>query len=591
MSDYYISNLLFKGFRCFQHAKLNPINGVNILTGADDVGKSTLLYGTALLLSRDPSIVLMETDYNGLKVEDKFEISATITCVDYDLNSSKEFKISVKGSEELKLEFSKPESKSMQDSEMNAILDSLSCTRIISNRFTNQETKVTTGAMGNSPENTEQAQIQSAKLNLLNTAVSTPISNQPVSMEELQAAFTNNSRPSLSIESPSEMVDSTKLARLKLIEARTGVSIPMSSWGGGTKVATQQLHAGFSQVPDSICLIDEFAVNMDYVAQQIMLENLSKLSTQAFIVATTPAIFKSSANHAIIVVSPNDRIGKVQGNRVDELTTSQPSAFFAKKIIIGEGATEVGFHIGLASLILGKPPINSGLFMCDGQGCDSALALANQWFSDGQVGGVFVDNESNIDPKTLVRLKNQLQDLFFQWKEGSLESNFIQALPTKHLKEFISHPVIGPNQRLRTIADRIGYSKDEELSLENLIAYIGSFKELQSKDEDQKTVAVYKKFYQIMEEATLGIVPDGTPVENIGEFKGHKSQWFKSLLGGFELALKLDSCGVWKNGLREPLLPFINAYLEECGFPKISDLPSSPHNIDDILATYLSRKD
>ena len=365
----------------------------------------------------------------------------------------------------------------------------------------------------------------------------------------------------------------------------------MSSWGGGTKVATQQLHARFSQVPDSICLIDEFAVNMDYVAQQIMLENLSKLSTQAFIVATTPAIFKSSANHAIIVVSPNDRMGKVQGNRVDELITSQPSAFFAKKIIIGEGATEVGFHIGLASLILGKPPKNTGLFMCDGQGCDSALALANQWFSDGQVGGVFVDNESNIDPKSLVRLKNQLQDLFFQWKEGSLESNFIQALPTKHLKEFISHPVIGPNQRLRTIADRIGYSKDEELSLENLIAYIGSFKELQSKDEDQKTVAVYKKFYQIMEEATLGIVPDGTPVENIGEFKGHKSQWFKSLLGGFELALKLDSCGVWKNGLREPLLPFINAYLEECGFPKISDLPSSPRNIEDILVTYLSRKD
>ena len=55
--------------------KINPINGINILTGADDVGKSTVLYGTALLLSRDTSIVLMDTDYHGLNVEGEFQIS------------------------------------------------------------------------------------------------------------------------------------------------------------------------------------------------------------------------------------------------------------------------------------------------------------------------------------------------------------------------------------------------------------------------------------------------------------------------------------------------------------------------------------
>ena len=109
---------------------------------------------------------------------------------------------------------------------------------------------------------------------------------------ELQVAFTNNARPNLSIESSVEMVDNSKLDELKLTEERTGVAIPMSNWGGGTKVATHQLHSGFSQVNGSICLIDEFAVNVDSLAQRIMLDNLSKLGGQAFVVATCTCDFE-----------------------------------------------------------------------------------------------------------------------------------------------------------------------------------------------------------------------------------------------------------------------------------------------------------
>ena len=388
MSDIYISYLQFKGFRCFQHTEFRPINGVNILTGADDVGKSTVLYGTALLLSRDTSIVLMDTDYHGLNVEDEFEISAEITCVEKDSNSRQKFIIRVKGTKDFELAFDIPKTKGISDSEADEIWDKLIKTRVIGSGLSNQENLVVKSAMSNPLVNSEQERVQPAKPNLLNTAVITPVSNQPVPLYELQAAFSNNARPNLSIESSAEMVDSTKLSDIKLIEARTRVPISMPSWGGGTKVGFHQLHAGFNQVPGSICLMDEFAVNMDSLSQRIMLDQLS-MSGQAFVVATAPAILKSSPNHAIIVVSPNDRIGKVEGSRIDKLIASQPNAFFAKKIIIGEGATEVGLLIGLLSMVTGKPPEHSGSFMCDGEGCDSALALIKQWSDDGQIAGFF----------------------------------------------------------------------------------------------------------------------------------------------------------------------------------------------------------
>ena len=590
MSDIYISYLQFKRFRCFQNTKIRPINGVNILTGADDVGKSTVLYGTALLLSRDTSIVLMDTDYHGLNVGKGFTISATITCVDKDSNSRQKFIIRVKGTKDFKLAFDIPKTKGISDSEAEEIWDSLSKTRVIGSGLINQENFVVESAMGNPPAKSEHEQIQPAKLNLLNTAVTTPVSNQPVPRDELQAAFSNNARPNLSIESAAEMVDRTKLNDLKLIEARTRVPISMPSWGGGTKVGFHQLHAGFNQIPGSIYLIDEFALNMDYLSQRIMLDQIST-SDQAFVVATTPATLKSSPNHAIIVVAPNDRIGRVEGSRIDKLITSQPDALFAKKIIIGEGATEVGLLTGLFSMVTGKLPGHSGLFICDGEGCNSALALIEQWSEDGQIAGLFIDNESNLDQEILDELIELLGDLFFQWEEGNMESNYIQAVPIEHLEEFISHPLIGPNQRLRTIAVRVGYPKDDKLNLKNLLDFIGNMQELQGLDENHKETAVYKKFYQVMLEASLGVVPNGTPDEEANKFKGHKSLWFKSLAGGFELALKLDSCGVWKNGLYKPLLPIINAYLVESGFPEISDLPSSIHSSDDIRAIYLSRPD
>ena len=526
MSDIYISYLEFKGFRCFQHTKFRPINGVNILTGADDVGKSTVLYGTALLLSRDTSIVLVDTDYHGLNVGKGFTISATITCVDKDSNSTKEFTINVKGTKNFKLAFDIPKTEGISDSEAEEIWDTLSKSRVIGSGLTNQENLVVESAMSNPQAKSEQEQVQPAKLNLLNRAVTTPVSNQPVPRDELQAAFSNNARPNLSIESSAEMVDSTKLSDLKLIEARTRVPISMPNWGGGTKIGFHQLHAGFNQVPGSICLIDEFALNMDYLSQRIMLDQIST-SDQAFVVATTHVTLKSSPNHAIIVVSPNDRIGKVKGSRIDKLIAGQPDAFFAKMIFIGEGATEVGFHIGLSSLILGKSPEYSGLFMCDGEGYSSTLNLADQLSEDGLNVGVLVDNEGNTNMETLNKLKKRLGKLFCQWKKGNLESNYIQAVSIKYLEEFISHPLIGPNQRLRTIAVRVGYPKDNELYLKNLLDFIGNMQELQGLDENHKEAAVYKKFYQVMLEASLGIVPDGTPDEDVNKFKGHKSLWFK----------------------------------------------------------------
>ena len=575
MSDCYISNLLFKRFRCFQHATFRPINGVNILTGADDVGKSTVLYGTALLLSHDPTIVLKDTDYHGLNVEDEFEIWATITCVGSEPNSTKEFTIGVHGTKDYKLVFEIDDVKGLLYSEADAIWDTLSRTRVIGSGLTSLEKPVVLGTNSISPEDSEQEQVHLAIPNLLNSAVSTPVSSQLVPIGVLQKALTDKARPKLLVESAIDVVDIPAVAESNLIEPSTGASIPLPLWGDGTQASVYETFASQSSAPGSIRLIKNFANNLDSTAQQVNLDYLTKLGGQTFAEVTNPEILKSTSDFATIVIAPNNKMGKVEGDRIDDLIVNQPSPFFTKKVIFCEGSTEVGFNTGIFSSALGAYPKQFGMFICDGRGYNSTLTLAKQWCDDGLVAGVFVDKEVRIAQKTLIKLKKRLGSLFYEWEKGCIESNIIWSVPPEHLIQFLSHPEVGYRHRLRTIAVRLGLPTDssKKLELEDIMDFIRDFDEFQGLETVQKKTAVEKKFYQTMYEAALGIVPLGTPEKFIGDFKGHKSHWFKSFAGGMELASKLISCGVWNGKTKERLLCYINAHLEDLGLPPIDDLP------------------
>ncbi len=71
-----IRQLNIERFRGIKSLKWNPADGMNVILGGGDVGKTTLLEAVALLLSPSNTLALSEADYWQRKSDDEFCIRA-----------------------------------------------------------------------------------------------------------------------------------------------------------------------------------------------------------------------------------------------------------------------------------------------------------------------------------------------------------------------------------------------------------------------------------------------------------------------------------------------------------------------------------
>ena len=629
MFKYFIVYLAIVQFRCISNVSLQPIKNVNIFVGGNDIGKSTLLEAIAMLVRQDSSIPVLETDYYLKEVEKGFRIEATIACESLppnlksnktagsrssvksvpessrNSNSSEQFekyfKLRVEGTRDLKLRYTVFEITGMSEFDVEYVLNSLTETRIIGNEMLTQYQHSTPNSKNTVILNLDKNQSQGVGTYMVEHKRYVQFSDQPVQMIDYNNALLGINLPPINETNRNGQVDGLNLSGLQLVGGRQGVSFPLQNWGDGTKGITHRLYSQFCQNPNLIRLVDGFDGKLDIIKLRNYFKNFNRTEQQAFITLSNSEILKFTKAAAVWVHSLDGNFCRLIGDRITHNQKTQPNIFDYKLIIFAEGATEVGFVKALLTLALGKDPELFGIFVCDGAGHERTKDVVHQFLNIKFKVGAFVDLESSEYVELWEKIKEFMGQLVFQWESGCMEENVIDAIykfagikdfddfDEEILAKFISHPTYGVQMRLRTIADRLGVipNRQTKLTIKQIKEEMGKLDEFKQLTGNEKQQAIHLKFKQVMREAATGKkvkekikFQNGSEV-NTKKFQNHGSIWFKSIEGGWELALKLSLCGAWKNNFKKRLLDFVNASLQANELDILDDLPL-PQDVDQM---------
>ena len=415
MLKFLISNLKIVNFRCIELAKLSLTSGVNLVTGANNSGKSTLLEAIALLASNDVSRVLTESDYYSLNVGSEFNIEATIVCIPVQANQTldrldqlrmdggsdftpisnsigtenvkKQFKLIVTGSDELKLKYETDEFIGIQQSEVEDVLKAMTRTHII-------------GSVVKGQDFTPAANIR--------YLVNRRTNEQQVNVQNLNHALHKIDQPNIIQASKGMVIRSLGQSNLEFTVEPSGITMPLQYWGNGTNEFTRHLFTELQQKLNWIRLIDNFEGNLDNIGLLNYFKFLNdfyhKAGIQALITVRDSNSVKIDKESEIVMCQPIGIIGSPKGNLIKNLQQSQPELFFSKLVIIGEGSTEVGFLDIMFDKAFKKGYKYHGMKLCDGGGNDSTEKLAKALVDSGLIVGMFVDKEFDQNSEHLEEL-------------------------------------------------------------------------------------------------------------------------------------------------------------------------------------------
>jgi len=330
------------------------------------------------------------------------------------------------------------------------------------------------------------------------------------------------------------------------------VSLPLMSWGSGTRRLASLTIADSLQGDTPITVVDELERGLEPYRQRRLVQVLRESSSQTIVTTHSASVIGAAAGTSLWYIDARGEIGSLPTAKVAVHQAKDPEAFLSRLTIVTEGVTEVGFLIELLERYVAADWRDRGIHITDGGGNDNVLALLEALLSGGVKFGGFADCEpANPAPGRWQQVRNSLGDLLLRWDRGCLEENVLPYFDAGHLERLIIDPQDRrTGQRRRSLADRLGI---QDTSIEAIIAAAG--------DRLMATVI----------EAATGAIPEviADDREKRGIYKGHASQWFKSLEGGRELATKLVDLGVW-HAAHPRFLPFLNAVRRTQGLRELA---------------------
>lgn len=327
-----------------------------------------------------------------------------------------------------------------------------------------------------------------------------------------------------------------------LLAKRTDdISLPLSSWGAGTRrLASLEVGAAQSAAP-SIITIDEIERGLEPYRLRQFLMGLSEQDGQAFITTHSPVAISCVRDAHMWYLDSSGSMGQLPPSFIEKQQKNDPETFLARVAVIAEGVTEVGFLKYLLEKALGHNPLDHGIRICNGQGNDHTCLLLQALDKSGLKFAGLADNEGSRSG-IWAHLKSSMADLLLQWDEGCTEEAVISAIPDARIPDLIGTEVDETHGvRLRHLQERSGAP---ERSLESIEA---------------KLTTIEKSLKELVIEAASG-ANGSAPESEKKAWKSHSAKWFKSELGGRELAEKAISLGAW-DGLSPRLLPFLTAIL------------------------------
>ncbi|MET4216559.1 putative ATP-dependent endonuclease of OLD family [Bradyrhizobium sp. LB14.3] len=558
----------------------HPAAGLNLILGGGDVGKTSILDAIALLFSPSNSSFVPDTDYYGRQEEDGFIIDAVISLPDdskingllkaawpWDWDGKKPvvpsidgdgaaahnepvYWLQVTGTPELDLVYEVKQPDGTSENMPLGLRRQLGPVRLSSDDRNDRDLRFVQGSALDRllADKTLRSRLSSK---LAETNVVDALSNDSKdALSALSGAFAVKSLPTCLDLSITGAPGISVMALIGLTAQGSGVQLPLSSWGAGTRRLAALAIAEQTQGATPITLVDEIERGLEPYRQRALIGKLGSSKAQAFVTTHSAAAISAASNSTLWYVDYNGKIGKLEGAKVAQQRVKDPEAFLSRLAVVCEGVTEVGFASTLLLGALGTPLEQAGIRIVDGGGHETTLGLLEALAEGGLSFGGFADDEDGKHPTRWKKLEERLGKLLFRWPSGCLEENIIKLIPETSLEALIQDPAgEKTGRRLRSLQERLG-SDSKEFAVLN-----------------EKAGANLR---QLIIEAATGIVPVGKESER-KHYESHSQDWFKSLSGGQELAKKLFAMNLWPS-LKDQLLPFANAVRKGVVLPEIMDI-------------------
>ena len=570
--------LTVERFRGIATLQWKPSRGVNVILGGGDAGKTTILEAIALLFSPVNPTTLSDSDYHDRDIEAGFSIEAVLSlpvgagmssqmkpswpwewtgeeaavpALEHDgkLAGEPVYRVRVRGTEDLELAYEIVQPDGSADSFPVALRRAIGLVRLSGDDRNDRDLRLVQGSALDRLLSDKGLRSRMASELAKNDVKNELTTEAQAKLKNLDTAFKRESLPAGLDLAITGGQGASIASMIGLTADRSGIQLPLASWGAGTRRLSALAIAEQNQGDAPITLVDEVERGLEPYRQRTLIEKLQTGSSQVFLTTHSPAAISSAATSSIWYVDHTGQIGPLDATKIAKHRKTDPEAFLSRLAIVAEGATELGFATAIIERAFGSVLEQHGVHVSDGGGHEATLGILEALAAGGLRFGGFADDEGK-HPTRWAKLHTKLGGLLFRWPSLCIEENIIAVVPDDKLEAFITDPTGGKTGiRLRTLADRLGIADKDFAALK---AKAGA---------DFKARIV---------EAALGTVPTGKESEK-NEYKAHAGRWFKSVDGGRELAGKLFSLALWP-ALKPQLLPFCNAVRTAIGLDEIADL-------------------
>lgn len=578
-----IHKITIQRFRGIHSLIWLPEKGMNIILGGGDAGKTTILEAIALLLSPSNTALISESDYWARDSAQEFVVEAVMTLPDStgigsqktfawpwawngqdavvpsadkdsDLSGPSEpvYRVRVRGTTELELAWEVVQPNDELDHFSTAVRRRIGLVRMSSDEGNDRDLRLVYGSALDRllADNALRARIgkEVAGLNLhgsLNDKGKKAIELLDERMADaalpnaLKLGLTNSQGLSIG-------------ALIGLMAMKDGVALPLSSWGAGTRRMTALEISSSTDKETSVTLIDEIERGLEPYRLRKLMNILASQEGQIFLTTHSPVAISCAEDAHLWYLDSQGSIGELPRDKVGPQQKRDPETFLARVAVIAEGPTEVGFLQYLLEKAFKGDPLDYGVRICDGQGNNATLDLLEALASSGLLFAGLVDDEGTA-PERWKKLKGELGERLYQWPKGCTEDNVIGAVPEANLLALLKDAEGELNgYRLRTLAERLGLQDKSLKAITEALKNTGN------------------TWRALIIAASSGS-KEGAPVGQEKAWKKHSQQWFKSTVGGRELAQKMISLGAWEE-IQPQLLPLINAVLAAVGHHALQEL-------------------
>lgn len=579
----HIRKLTIQRFRGIHSLTWLPAEGMNVILGGGDVGKTTILEAIALLLSPSNTAVLSEADYWARDNAQEFVIEAVMTLPDTtgigsqstfawpwawdgqnaippsadeegDLAAPGEpvYRVRVRGTAELELAWEVMQPNEELAHFSSAVRRRIGSVRMSADERNDRDLRLVYGSALDRllADSALRARIgkEVAGLDLhdsLNDKGKKAIESLDARMAG--AALPSNLKLGLTTSQGLSIG-----ALIGLVATENDVALPLSSWGAGTRRMSALEIASSTDKEASITLIDEIERGLEPYRLRKLIKILAGQHGQIFLTTHSPIAISCAEDAHLWYLDSAGSIGALPRDKIGPQQKRDPKTFLARVAVIAEGPTEVGFLQYLLERAFKGNPLDYGVRVCDGQGNGATLDLLETLASSGLLFAGLADDEGTA-PERWKKLKDKLKGRLHQWPKGCTEDHVIGAVPEENLLALLRDAegeVDG--YRLRTLAERLGL---QDKSVETIDAA------LKASGKTWRTLII----------AAASGSKDGAPAGQEKAWKKHSQQWFKSTVGGQELAQKMVALGAWKK-IEPQLLPLINAVLTAVGHKALQEL-------------------